>query len=107
MALAITAVTVPFPAGVVAATLAGTLQGVSLTTAGLPRATLSILLALDQATPGTYVPVEDSQGNPVCLPVGNGGYVPFPQNVIPPLAKIQVQLKNYGGASAGVDLVTA
>lgn len=106
MSLTVTSVTVPFPAGVVAATLAGTLQGVALTTANLPRAELLILLALDQATPGNYVPVEDSNGNPVVLPVGDGTYVAFPQNIVPPLAKIQVRLTNFGGASANVDLVT-
>lgn len=107
MALAVTPVVVPFPAGVVAATLAGTLQGVALATPGLPNAALSVLVALDQATPANYVPVTDANGKPLVLPVGNGGYIPFPQNVVPPLTKIQVALTNFGAASATVDLVTA
>lgn len=106
MALAVNTVTVPFPAGVVAATLAGTLVGVCLKTVPLPRAELQVLVAADQATPADYRPV--MVGNvPLSLPVGNGGYVAFPQNIIPPLAKVQVALTNYGGASADVDLVTS
>jgi hypothetical protein len=106
VALAVTSVTVPFPAGVVAATLAGALQGIALATPGLPRAEALILFALDQATPGNYTPVLDAHGIPLVFPVGDAGYVPFPQNVIPPLANIQVQLTNFGGAAATVDLIT-
>lgn len=105
MALAVTTVTVPFPAGVVAATLAGTLTAVALKTVPLGRAELQVLVAADQATPTDYRPV--MIGNtPLSLPVGNGGMIAFPQNIIPPLAKIQVALTNYGGASADVYLVT-
>jgi hypothetical protein len=109
VALTVTAVTVPFPAGVVAATLAGTLQGVALA-AGVsaPRAELQVLFALDQATPANYVPaVDPATGRPINLPVGSGDFVAFPQNIIPPLAKIQVALTNYGGANVNVDLITS
>jgi hypothetical protein len=107
VALAVTPVVVPFPAGVVAATLAGTLQGIALATPSLPRAEAQILFALDQATPGSYVPLLDAKGIPVLFPVGDAGVCPVPQNVIPPLAKIQVLLTNFGGASATVDLITS
>lgn len=107
MALAVTPVVVPFPAGVVATTLAGTLQGIALATPNLPRAEALILFALDQVTPANYTPVLDARGVPLLLPVGDAGYVPFPANVLPPLSKIQVQLNNFGGAAATIDLITS
>lgn len=108
MALTVTAVTVPFPAGVVAAALGGTLQGVALATGVVaPRAELQVLVALDQTTPANYVPVVDANGKPINLPVGSGAYVAFPQNIIPPLAKVQIALTNYGGANVNVDLFTS
>lgn len=95
----------PFPAGVVATTLAGTLVGVCLQTPPLTRAELQVLVAADQTTPADYRPVMN--GNvPLSIPLGSGGYAPFPQNIVPPLAKVQIALTNYGGANAGVDLVT-
>lgn len=104
MALAITPVTVPFPAGVVAATLAGTLVAVALKTPPFSRAELQILLAMDQATPADYRLVMN--GNvPLSLPIGNGNSVAVPQNLIPPLAKVQIAVTN-AGASCDVDLIT-
>lgn len=105
------AVSVPFPAGVAAATLAGLVYGAYLTNnvGQAPEAVLTINVASSSA-PGDYLPLMvftpgSGYPRPLVLPIGQG-YCPFPpecQNLPP---NIQLQVQN-AGATVSVTLVTS
>lgn len=103
MALTVTTVAVPFPAGVEPVAPAGSVLGVVLTTADLPDAELTLYVANDQGTPEDYRQVFVNN-RPLVFPVGRGGYFAVPAGAIPAGAKIQVGLTNFGSATADVNV---
>lgn len=109
----VTAVSVPFPAGVAAATLTGALYGVLFdATQNAPEAVLSINVATNQGAPGDYEPlvVNSAPGGvyprPLQIPIGQGGYFPIPLEAQNLPAKIQLQVQN-AGETVSVQLVTS
>jgi len=109
----VTAVSVPFPAGVAAATLAGALYGVMFdATQNAPEAVLTINVATNQATPTDYEPVMVNSApggvypRPLQIPIGQGGFFPLPPEAQNLPAKIQLQVQN-AGAAVSVQLVTS
>lgn len=110
----ITAVAIPFPAGVAAVDLTthGALLAVALSAGQTaPGAMLTINIAVDQATPADYQPVMVNSApggvypRPLQIPVGLGGYFAIPAEAQNLPAKIQLQLQNAGAASS-VSIVT-
>lgn len=102
---------VPFPAGVAAATLTGALLAVALAPGfTAPGATLTIGVPIDQSTPTDYQPlmVNSAPGGvyprPLVIPIGLGGYFPIPLEAQNLPANIQVQVQN-AGATVSVSLV--
>lgn len=110
----VTAVAIPFPAGVAAVDLTthGALLGVFLTDGQVaPEAVLTVSVAANQAGPANYQPVMVNSApggvypRPLQIPVGLGGYFPIPAEAQNLPAKIQLQLQNAGAASS-VSIVT-
>lgn len=102
---------VPFPAGVAAATLTGALLAVALAPGfSAPDATLTINVPIDQSTPADYQPVmvNSSPGGvyprALVIPIGLGGYFPLPSECQNLPANIQVQVQN-AGAAVSVSLI--
>lgn len=108
----VTAVAVPFPAGVAAATLTGALFGVLFdATQNTPEAVLTINVAGNQATPADYAPVTvftpgSGYPRPLAIPIGLGGFFPLPPELQNLPAKVQLQVQN-AGANVSVQLVTS
>lgn len=110
----VTAVAIPFPAGVAAVDLTthGALLAVALSAGqSAPGAVLTINVAVDQATPADYQPVMVNSApggvypRVLQIPIGLGGYFPIPLDVQNLLAKIQLQVQNAGAATS-VSIVT-
>jgi hypothetical protein len=109
MTVTATPQTIPFPAGVFAVTLAGTLVGVLLST-DLPDAVLTLQVA-DQNSEYHPVMVPSAPGGAypraLEIPVGLGGFFPIPLAVQAALpTDIQLTLTN-AGADAVVELFTS
>lgn len=110
----VTAVAIPFPAGVAAVDLTthGALLAVALSAGqSAPGAILTINVAVDQATPTDYQPlmINSAPGGvyprALQIPIGLGGYFPIPLEAQNLLAKIQLQVQN-AGANTSVSIVT-